>query len=413
MPSTSRRRFVATAGASALAAATAGCVDLGISLGGNRDERVDTNPPGEPALPTDGGDWPQAGRDAANTSHWPDGTPVRDREVYWTLDAGAPGAVTDDAVVNVHERADAKPLAVRDPADASVRRAASTVDYGVNAPPAVADGVAVVSTFIETLGFDVETGDRLWTGPAMNGTRAPPTVAGGRAFVATGGFDDVDPHVRAFDVRSGEELWRRPTDGTRAGTPAVADGVVYVQTDRSVFAFDATSGDRVRQPVRVGAGDDETALTGGGRTALVVAEDVVLATGSNGLVALARATGEIRWRLDAPTDGHPVVADGVVYVGTNDGVTAYDVTDGVRRHGLPGRRPLAVVDDVCYTAGDPRGNLRAVRAAGGDAPERWQYQTPEVIVQDTIRQWVDGITPLDGALWVHAADGVHGLAPRN
>lgn len=207
------------------------------------DERVDAKPPGDPALPTDGGDWTQEGNDAARTSYRPDGDPVTEAEAYWTLDAGGEGAVVDESVVNVHGRRDGQPLTVRDPSTADVRRASPLVEYGVNSSPAVADGTVVVTTFIEAFAYDLETGDLAWRDPEMDGIQGAPTVAEGTAFVASGGFKDVPAQVRAFDLADGTERWRRELDTTRTGSVAVGGGVAYVQSRDGLHAFDAESGE--------------------------------------------------------------------------------------------------------------------------------------------------------------------------
>jgi hypothetical protein len=366
------------------------------------DERVDATPPADRPLPTDGGDWPQEGYDAARTGYWPDGDPVRDAVTYWTLDAGGEGAVVDDGVVNVHGRADGQPLTVRDPADASVRRSMSLVDYGVNAPPAVGDGLVFVTTFIEVFAFDLQTGDRAWRGPEMDGIHGAPTYANGTVFVASGGYQGVQAQVRAFAADTGEERWRVELDAWRTGSVAVRDGIAYLQTDSGFHAIDAETG---------GVVFEDSSLSNGHWVDPVVGEDHVYTVDDGELVAVDAAAGEERWRRGGDVRGTPVLADGEVYAGGDDQVVAYAAADGSRQRELPGGMPLARVGDVCYVAGDPTGWLRGVRASGGDDAERWTVRTPEVQVADAIYRGIYGVTPLDGALWVSAADGVHGLGP--
>ncbi|NHN40489.1 PQQ-binding-like beta-propeller repeat protein [Halorubellus sp. JP-L1] len=434
MPSTNRRRFLAAAAALGVA----GCVTHGDGVptgtetthgsatstgtrsrvtsenpttstttyrttGSDVDERVDAKPPGDPALPTDGGDWPQEGYDAARTGYWPDGDPVEGVDAYWTLDAGGEGAVVDDSVVNVHGRADGQPLTVRDPGTAEVRRASSLVEYGVNSSPAVADGVVVVTTFIEAFAYDLETGDLAWRGPEMDGIHGAPTVADGTVYVASGGYQGVPAQVRAFDLADGTERWRRELETTRTGSVAVGGGVAYVQSRDGLHAFDAESGNVVfeRSDLRNGSWVDP-----------VVGDDHAFTVDDDDLVAVDAGSGEEAWRVnDADFSGTPVLADGELYAGTDGDVGAYAAADGSEQRTFYGGKPLARVDDVLYVANDPRGRIQAVSVADGDDQMLWSYTTPEVQISDTINRTVYGITPLDGALWVHAADGVHGLAP--
>ncbi len=368
------------------------------------DERVTRTPPGEPALDPVG-DWPTLGFDAANTGYAPDGSGLRDAERHWRLDAGGPASVADGALYNVHDRdAEYAALTRRDPGTAEVTSATRLVQYGVNAPPTVADGRVYVTTFIEAFCLAADRDEVLWHGPEMDGVQGGPTVHGGTVYVNSGGYRGVPPHVRAFDAASGEQRWRYDTGSESKSTPAVAGGRVFVNSRDGLHAVDAATGERAF--VVADAGYDWATPA--------AATDAVYTTAyrEDGveLLAIDAADGTVRWRAPAdPTrHGPPVVADGLVYAGTDDGVVAFDAADGAEVATLHWRgSPVARVGSVVYAT--EGGVLYALDADGGGV--LWTYRTEQVQIQDTVGRTIYGVTPVDGTVYVSARDAFHGLGP--
>jgi outer membrane protein assembly factor BamB len=165
-----------------------------------------------------------------------------------------------------------------------------------------------------------------------------PAVVGGRVFF--GG----EQAVYALDAASGEVVWKREVATHTESSPAVWSGVVY---------YGATLGSEGEYPARVWALDAATGETtwstgvddGGVRTSPAVADGTVyvpassmrVCWGAGGddeqtcsgvtrgrLYALDAVTGEQRWHAPIETDtrSSPAVADGVVYVGSGNGISA-------------------------------------------------------------------------------------------
>ncbi|WP_211311963.1 PQQ-binding-like beta-propeller repeat protein [Halarchaeum salinum] len=400
-----RRRALQAIG-TGFVAALAGCVDGGIGgettprgTGAGIDERETTEPPGQPAL-SPAGVWPQPRFDAANTATNPDGAGLRDGEQYWRLDAGYTPVVDGGTLYNTYRRdQDHTDLTRRDPATMAVSSRTSLVQYGVNGPPVVADDRVYVSTFIEVFCLAAERDEVLWRGPKMDGVQCPPAVADGVVYVNSGGFEDVPAHLRAFDAASGEERWRYDTAAETKGTPAIADGTVYVAARDGLHAVDATSGERVFHQPAVSESWSTPVAAHGAVYALGGEND-------DSLVAVDAASGDVRWRNALPTA--PVATADALYVGTESGVAALDPADGsiVSRLG-GGGTPAALAGDVVYAA--DRGTLRAIDVNGDG--ELWSYETERVQVTDVISQSIGGVTPVDGAVYVNAADGFHGFGP--
>ena len=135
-------------------------------------------------------------------------------------------------------------------------------------------------------------------------------------FDATGidGDDPTTKGVVAVDASTGSVRWRyaSPTND-QAFTPAVSNGRAYVVSeDGTVVALDSATGAVIW-----------TAPTGAPNEALpAIADDLVyVPTNGSSLVTLDAASGAVRWT--APTVGvpyAPVIAHGVVLVGTSVGV---------------------------------------------------------------------------------------------
>jgi len=367
---------------------------------GGPDERVEREPPGSPALPASGS-WSQPRFDAGNTAYNPDGAGLRDAEEYWRLRPSGSGAFADGSLFNIttYENGQSA-LTRRDAGTAAVESSTPLVSYGISSPPALVDDRAFVTTFVEV--FCIENGSVLWRGPRMDGIQAAPVVGDGAVFVNSGGFDAVDPHIRAFDTASGDERWRYDTDSETKSTPAYADGVVYTVASDGLHAVDATSGERVfREPAA--AERWTTPVVADGQIYVAVSADE-----AGKLLAMDASTGEVQWRAETTGVDPPVVADGTVYVDTGEGVAALAASDGSQQTTLGSSGvPLARVGDTVFV--DDNATLRALDAEGG---VRWAHDTPQVRIADTGGSAIYGITPVDGVVYVSARDGFHALGPR-
>lgn len=229
--------------------------------------------------------------------------------------------------------------------------------------------------------------------------RTVPVGADGTVFVTTG------TGLLAIDTSSGRVRWRGQ-GGVRR--PAVHDSTVYVAAySKGLLGYDVATGKqtlaidaRVLRPLSVTAtperlvvGTDE-GLAGVGSDgtvtwrfapenlfrdygAIAVANGVAFAgfSGEQGnmLVAIDTADGTERWRVNVPPEASPQfappsVADGVVYLPTEDGgLAAVDAGDGhVRWRFELGDRggpwsPAALVGETLYALGN--GHLYALEEA--------------------------------------------------
>jgi outer membrane protein assembly factor BamB len=265
--------------------------------------------------------------------------------------------------------------------------------------PVVKDGVVYVGGRDIGAGayylyaLDAATGEERWRFQA-GGSVTPPAVADGIVY-----FGSDDNYVYALDGATGKWLWRFKAgfEGDVVGfsSPGVADGVVYIGgADTYVYALDAGTGElRWRHQVSDRTPD------------LTVVEGVVYVTGwLGGLNALEAGTGEDLWVFGGGMSGPAAVADGVVYVGSNDGAYALDAATREERwlfHTDGWFASPVVVEGVVYvTSHVIVGNeyyAYALDAATGE--ERWRFQTGGTIASPAVAQGVVYIASGDDYLY--------------
>ena len=255
-------------------------------------------------------------------------------------------------------------LAVLDADTGAVQRSIDGPEGPLLSPTLDGDR-ALVGTFAGgVVAIDLASGSRLWDAGAPS--RAyPPVVADGTAYATarrweTDGGGDRPGVLVAIDVNTGELRWEVALDGDPTAPPAVRDGVVYAGTNRGrVHAVDATDGDR---RWRKTVGDWVTR----GPTAAV--DGIYVVVLGEGPAKLA-PDGTVAWRSDAGGATDPVLTDDLAVVGTDTGVVAVDRADGRTRWRVESdgavRFDVHVADGRVY-AGDDRGSLLAVDAGAGD-----------------------------------------------
>lgn len=137
-------------------------------------------------------------------------------------------------------------------------------------------------------------------------------------------------------------------------SPAVVDGRVYVASiypDSTLYVFDALTGEKIW-----GTPDGQPVETSS--TSPAVADGMVLLGVSNLLEAFDAASGRLVWRFaaDSLITTSPTIADGVVYVASQDRhAYALNARTGHRiwetpLPGIPATGPIAVTSDLVYVS---------------------------------------------------------------
>ena len=170
-----------------------------------------------------------------------------------------------------------------------------------------------------------------WRFRAKGAFISSPTVNGGSVYI---GSDDG--HIYALKAADGALVWEQVTQGPVRSTPAVANGLVFASSlDGNVYALEAANG----EPVWHFTTGGERRFTAPGIHGIipknelmadpfdifisspVVADGVVyVGSGDHNVYALDAATGALKWKFATGDVVHasPAVANGTVYVGSWD-----------------------------------------------------------------------------------------------
>jgi outer membrane protein assembly factor BamB len=175
---------------------------------------------------------------------------------------------------------------------------------------------------------DMDTGKENWKFDTKWRDIIRPKIVRDVAYFGTVESQSQKYYARAVDLKTREEKWNFEAQGQVVWISAVVSSVVYFGTlGGRVYAVDAETGRErwVYNTKRLGAGNQEHV------SGLVVVDGTVYfgtgpkarddqAEGFGYLVALEMATGAEKWRLMLWKHVHwPVVLDGTVYVGSDDG----------------------------------------------------------------------------------------------
>lgn len=333
MPSTLRRTFLGTlaAGVAAgIAGCSSSCPDTGAPEPSHTVETADGS--GFETLPS--GTWPSPRFDAANTGYAPVDPPSSTPSVQWRTTVpvdsdeedvrGTGGPIVADETVVLTTPAGIFALSLRD----------GTERWRRNHTPVTIESVIEAS-----------------------GELVSPVAAGDRVFCPT--YDGVV----ALNLDDGSVAWRA-AEVTGAGIPTTTDDGLVVPTTDGLTLLDARDGSRL--------------WTAAADARLPVVVDGTVVTMGEQTVALDAATGEQQWTAPAGSRGHPVVADGTVYLGTGDGLIARTLSDGSERWQVDRGRFLAppvVTPESVYAVEQP-GEAGAAtfafdRVADGPPEPRW------------------------------------------
>ena len=269
----------------------------------------------------------------------------------------------------------------------------------------LAGGALYVTAMNGTLTkLDPTTGRVAWTFKAGDAIFSAPCVSGDVAIVGS-----ADHSVYAIDTADGSVRWKTPTKGgVMAGAAIAQDTVCIASADKTIYGLNVADGS-VKWTVQGGNLFQSVAATDG--------ERFYVGGWDNYFRCLDAATGHEVWRqflgrpqtmlpqfsAYAPAITSPTVADGLVYVSTNDGILhALKTDDGseawrIDRKKMGYSSPL-VHDGVVYGCLSDESLVFAADAKTGAI--RWERPTGHV-VYDGGFAWANGrvvIPCVDGTL---------------
>jgi outer membrane protein assembly factor BamB len=234
---------------------------------------------------------------------------------------------------------------------------------------AVVDGVAYFGSALGSIfAIDAATGAQLWSAQiSADNAASSPAVANGVVYIN-------GDKLFAFDAKTGVQLWSSSIlDGT--SSPAVVGGVVYGSGGAGVAAFNATTG-AVLWSVSPGGplsivGDSPAVAKG----LVFIGASVPGQHGSSSgvLFALKARTGKIIWSAPVASGitSSPAVANGVVYVGSDDGTLyAFNAKTGAELAavaGVAGQSSPTVANGMVFSETTVSGEFFALGLDGSRA----------------------------------------------
>lgn len=203
----------------------------------------------------------------------------------------------------------------------------------IRSPLAVTDEYVLFTNEGTVYAFDPASRTVEWSTQTESAPELGPAVADEHVLV--GGRSEEGAAVVALDLQDGTERWRTALEAaTFRVSPAVADGVVYAATSRRevcpdvadsdcdpeswgrLYAFDLAGGDV----------DWRADMRPDMRSAPAVTDETVYVGNGDGVSAVARSDGDVRWELSFADDGDepyvkssPAVADDLLVIGASDG----------------------------------------------------------------------------------------------
>ncbi|MBA2755040.1 MAG: PQQ-binding-like beta-propeller repeat protein, partial [Chloroflexia bacterium] len=258
-------------------------------------------------------------------------------------------------------------------------------------PVVVGDLVYVGASDGSLLAINGETGVIRWSATFAGFAVGTPAVAGQSVFVGGGS------QMRAFDKDTGKLRWAYEASADVSVTPTIAGNSV-------IFLTAATESARGPDDFSISV-DEETGDINfdgdGAATIPVVTAGAVIALDANG--------GTLRWSFNFSASSYslstPAAADGIVYVGTHDGVVrALDSFTGLERWGFKAGNAImsspAISDGLIFVGSYDR-QLYALKADTGVAA--WTFATGGYVHSSPAV--VDGVVYVgsdDGALYAIA-----------
>ncbi len=288
----------------------------------------------------------------------------------------------------------------------------------VESSPAVTGGLAYVgSNDGYFYAFDAKTGEKAWDFKTAFPVRSSPAIADDRVYI---GSDDY--YLYSLNKDTGKLTWKYDTGSPAFSSPAVSDGIIFIGSANGYsYALNSLNGQRrlrFKSHYAVYAGP-------------VVDEETVVFTTTNGIIWAVDGKARTRWReheikhwwlqiwaagvpgIPKPPDqsgllwtqslgrahtSTPVIADGVMYLGSDNALIAIDIEtrETLWQFATGGtvRSSPALTGSTLFV-GSEDGYIYAVDAESGE--EIWSYKTGGKVVSSP--------AVVNGVLYVGSFDG--------
>jgi len=254
-------------------------------------------------------------------------------------------------------------------------------------PPIVGqDAVYLITPLNGTFAINATTGVLIWNNRDIGSSTSAPAVAGGSVFIPP--WD-----LYSIDAETGSVRWRSKGGNSFHSSPAFAYGSVYIGNgDKNLYAFNPETG-QVRWNCTTIGSVNTVAVADGRVYATSIHKNITVAKGmdrskdiiktDSRVYALNVKDGTQKWvftPLEMLSYCGPVVADGIVYIGTdfnNNILYALDAQTGAILWNQTINISLsspAIAEDTLYI-GSEDNHLYALDAKTG--AQKWKFSVRE------------------------------------
>lgn len=186
----------------------------------------------------------------------------------------------------------------------------------IRSSPAVAGGIAYVGNDAgNVIAVDVATGARVWSTPTGGPVDSSPALDAASKLLVVG---STDHKVYAVNQATGAVVWTATTGGAVESSPAVSNGTIYVGSDDHLLYAIAEATGAVRWTVPLGGAVRSSPSFDAASGTLIVGDDTGTVTAVH--AGVTAATALWRFTTGGAITNSPLIAAGVVYLGSTDGV---------------------------------------------------------------------------------------------
>jgi outer membrane protein assembly factor BamB len=190
----------------------------------------------------------------------------------------------------------------------------------IQAPLLVAGNRVVVASRTTVWTLDADSGQLVWKfhrGVSDWPTSASPAFAGNTIYIGLGSGSQL----WALSLSDGHLLWSFDTGDRITSTALVEAGTIYVATwHGNIFALDRTNGEK-RWSYALNSNLNQTVVDAVGGSMALADGRLYMGDFRGSVLCIDAANGKIFWRYatGAQVLATPVVAAGLVYIGSGDG----------------------------------------------------------------------------------------------
>jgi outer membrane protein assembly factor BamB len=214
-----------------------------------------------------------------------------------------------------------------------------------------------------------ETPDLLWASSLNGSITTSPVVIDGKVFIGTSGGT-----FYALDMATGDTVWTLDAGSSISSSPAFQNGVVFFGTESpgTIYAVDAQTGHvRWLYPVPTGAGVDSSPA--------VVNGSVIVGCSDGELLCLNQYSGQLLWttQLGGGSLSSPAIQNGTVFIASSLGVNAVNMLTGASIWEYTTKWPVtscpSVADGLVFVGTDNDDHVYALNQSTGKLV--WGYWT--------------------------------------